>query len=115
MSLAFLSQSGSGWLFGARGVLLIVILVLVFLSGMVRNQGAGEAPPPRQAPPPNAPPDPKSPPAQSRELATVHGPGWQSAAASFARTMAFLKNTVTGRDYRYQIPWFLVIGEPGSG
>jgi type VI secretion system protein ImpL len=113
MSFDFLSQIGSVWLFVALAVLLIAILVLVFLSGMVRNTaGQGTPPPP---PPPNTPPDPKSPPPQSKELASVRGPGWQSAAASFARTMAFLKNTVTGRDYRYQIPWFLVIGEPGAG
>jgi type VI secretion system protein ImpL len=110
MSFDFLSQIGSVWLFVALAVLLVAILALVFLSGLVRTSGGAGAPPQ-----PNAPPDPKSPPPQSKELAITRGPGWQSAAASFARTMAFLKNTVTGRDYRYQIPWFLVIGEPGSG
>ena len=50
-----------------------------------------------------------------RSLQPLAARGGNLPLASFARTMAFLKNTVTGRDYRYQIPWFLVIGEPGSG
>jgi type VI secretion system protein ImpL len=113
MSLAFLSQIGSLWLFVVLAILLIFILVLVFMSGMVRGAaGNGNGAP---APAPDAPLDPKSPPPQSKELVATRGPGWTSSSASFARTMAFLKNTVTGRDYRYQIPWFLVIGEPGSG
>jgi type VI secretion system protein ImpL len=113
MSLDFLSQIGSIWLFVALAILLVIVLILVFLSGMVKS-AAGRA---EQAPP--APPAPKSdekaPRPQSPEAAATQGSGWQSASASFARTMAFLKSTVTGRDYRYQIPWFLVIGEPGSG
>jgi len=118
MSLDFLSNIGSVWLFVALAVLLIIILILVFLSGMVRGSSSAraEGAPPPPPPPPSQNYDPKAPPSpHSKELAVNRGPGWQSAAASFARTMAFLKNTVTGRDYRYQIPWFLVIGEPGSG
>ena len=111
MSLDFLSSIGSVWLFVALAILLVVILVLVFFSGMVKSSATAAAPPPGAAAPP---PDPKSAP-PSTEISATRGPGWQSASASFARTMAFLKNTVTGRDYRYQIPWFLVIGEPGSG
>lgn len=109
----FLSHANSLWLFVALALALIAVLVLVFLSGMVRGQSKSEnAPPP---PPPDPKDDPKAARAQSKELAATRGQGWQSAAASFARTMSFLKNTVAGRDYRYAIPWFLVIGEPGSG
>jgi type VI secretion system protein ImpL len=109
MSLDFLSQISSIWLFLGLAILLFIILALVFLSGRVQNGGGKDSP----APPPE-PKDDSKPPKPSGDPITK-GPGWQSASASFARTMAFLKSTVAGRDYRYQIPWFLVIGEPGSG
>lgn len=34
---------------------------------------------------------------------------------SFARALKLLKGSVAGKNYRYQIPWFLLIGEAGSG
>lgn len=34
---------------------------------------------------------------------------------SFSRALRLLKNYVTGRDYRYRVPWFLMIGESDSG
>ncbi len=34
---------------------------------------------------------------------------------SFREAAKFLKRKVTGRNYQYQIPWYLVIGESGSG
>src|SRR5262249_7982270 len=38
-----------------------------------------------------------------------------SAEASFRRAMRFLRSSISGRDYRYQVPWYLVIGDPCSG
>ncbi len=35
--------------------------------------------------------------------------------ASFAHASKFLKSRVSGRNYRYQIPWFLMLGEEDSG
>ncbi len=34
---------------------------------------------------------------------------------SFSRAIRTLKTNVSGRDYRYQIPWFLIAGESGAG
>src|SRR5437588_12487257 len=31
--------------------------------------------------------------------------------ASFSRAVRLLRNYVTGRDHRYRVPWFLMIGE----
>lgn len=38
-----------------------------------------------------------------------------SLQASFLEGLRLLKANVTGRDYRYDVPWFLVVGAPGSG
>lgn len=34
---------------------------------------------------------------------------------SFSRGLSYLKNHVAGRDYRYQVPWLLMMGPRGSG
>src|SRR5262245_23809698 len=34
---------------------------------------------------------------------------------SFGRALKLLKSYVTGRDYRYRVPWFLMTGESESG
>jgi type VI secretion system protein ImpL len=113
MSLDFLSQIGSIWLFIALAIVLVIVLILVFRSGMVKSAADRAAGGP--AKPKDDEKDGAKPPSKSPEDPESRSPGWQSATASFARTMAFLKATVTGGDYRYQIPWFLVIGDPGSG
>src|SRR4051812_37915277 len=35
--------------------------------------------------------------------------------SSFRRAIRLLHNYVTGRDYRYRVPWFLMTGESDSG
>lgn len=42
-------------------------------------------------------------------------PGALGLKRSFAEAMRTLKTHVSGRDYRYHVPWFLCIGEAGSG
>ncbi len=39
----------------------------------------------------------------------------KGVVTSFSRAMAFLKDHVAGRDYRYQVPWLLVMGPQGAG
>lgn len=34
---------------------------------------------------------------------------------SFARALKFMQSSIAGRDYRYQVPWFMLVGETGSG
>lgn len=34
---------------------------------------------------------------------------------SFSRAIRLLRHNVAGRDYRYQTPWFLLLGQQGSG
>jgi type VI secretion system protein ImpL len=38
-----------------------------------------------------------------------------SLKTSFSRAIRFLRENVAGRDYLYQIPWYMVVGESGSG
>ncbi|MGH9447555.1 MAG: type VI secretion protein IcmF/TssM N-terminal domain-containing protein, partial [Terriglobia bacterium] len=34
---------------------------------------------------------------------------------SFARALKFMRANIAGRDCRYQVPWFMLVGETGSG
>lgn len=36
-------------------------------------------------------------------------------AKSFAEALSLLKSHVPGRDYQYEVPWYLLLGEHGSG
>jgi len=38
-----------------------------------------------------------------------------SLRLSFREAMHFLSNRMAGLDYRYDVPWYMVLGEPGSG
>ena len=38
-----------------------------------------------------------------------------SQSESFKQTMAALRLSVARRDYQYQLPWYVVVGDPGSG
>jgi type VI secretion system protein ImpL len=42
-------------------------------------------------------------------------PDRETATASFKKAIQFLRGNATDRNYRYTVPWFLVIGDPGSG
>jgi type VI secretion system protein ImpL len=112
------------------------ILVLGYLAGRRRgaagakpSAGAGPAPAPPVGPPGldvPIPPPPKVP-----EVPKA-GPGGAAAAAgalgglraltprlalrrAFARTMRLLRGHVVGRDFRYQIPWVMGVGEAEAG
>jgi type VI secretion system protein ImpL len=105
-----LLQIGSLWVWILLGLVLIIGLVLLVISAVVKRSAepkpaaAGGAAPPGEP----APPEPAAEPAGA--AGAVESPG-----ASFARAMRFLRSSVAGRDYRYQIPWYLVIGDPESG
>jgi hypothetical protein len=58
-----------------------------------------------------AQPDPKTP-APSEFLNYASG---LELRTSFKRSLRLLKSYVTGRDYRYRVPWFLMTGESESG
>jgi type VI secretion system protein ImpL len=58
-----------------------------------------------------AQPDPKNP-APSEFLNYASG---LELRTSFKRSLRLLKSYVTGRDYRYRVPWFLMTGESESG
>lgn len=38
-----------------------------------------------------------------------------SLRLSFREAIHFLSNRMAGLDYRYDVPWYMVVGEPGSG
>jgi type VI secretion system protein ImpL len=105
----FLARIGSIWILLLLAVVLIVVFLLIILSSVVRKGKAAEEAREAAA----APPDQAAPPAaegQDTASARVEEP-----STSFARAMRFLRTMVGGRNYRYQLPWFLLMGEPGSG
>jgi type VI secretion system protein ImpL len=103
----WLSQLSSIWIFLLILLVLVIALVVIILSSVVRRSEEGEtSAQARGAAPPTVVP--------KEGVPEPTGPT-ESAAGSFSRAMRFLRSTVSGRDYRYQIPWYLVIGDPNSG
>lgn len=49
----------------------------------------------------------------SRLFSGLRAPG--GLRRSFSRAIRLLRHNVAGRDYRYQTPWFLLLGQQGSG
>lgn len=92
-------------------VALLLLCVLGFLYLILRNARKRPAPKeveviPAQKPAPQA--------ARSPDEFTQFAPNLK-LQASFIRALRLLKKYVTGKDYRYQIPWFLMMGEARSG
>jgi type VI secretion system protein ImpL len=105
-------QLNSVWVWVLLAVVLVILFVLVVLSTVVRRgRSAPMSPVPAPAPAPGAPMVAR--PAEPEEPGATGVP--ESASASFSRAMRFLRSTVSGRDYRYQIPWYLVLGDRASG
>ena len=56
---------------------------------------------------------PPEPPESPGILGGLRAPG--GLRRSFSRAMRLLRHNVAGRDYRYQTPWFLLLGQQASG
>src|SRR5689334_380574 len=100
----WLLQFNSIWLWILLAIVLVIVFILVVLSSVVRRSSAAGDPHPAVMPP------------EDEEPAK---PAWSApaepASASFSRAVRYLRSTVSGRDFRYQIPWYVVVGDPGSG
>ena len=105
------------WPYLLAAVALIVAVVLIMRASMV-PAGSGDAP------------KPVSPakPEEAKTKADADGSdkekhGWFSflhrtgdaQSESFKRNMAALRMSVARRGYQYELPWYVVIGDPGSG
>ncbi|GBC62148.1 hypothetical protein DENIS_3111 [Desulfonema ishimotonii] len=94
------------------GVIAVILLILLFIFLIFR--AAAKAPTPDMAPPPlSPPPEPPEKPSDTEDAGRI--PSGAKLRKSFARAVKSLKNNVSGRDYRYQIPWFLMLGQTEAG
>jgi hypothetical protein len=96
------------WIYIFLAMVVLVLCILVFLYLMLKK--ARKPPVPAGAVPATV----------KTETTTVeftqHVPASNlGLRASFVRALRLLKSHVTGHDYRYRIPWFLMIGESQSG
>jgi type VI secretion system protein ImpL len=107
----WLFQIGSLWIWILIALALIIFLIVLILSSVVRSSGSKAAP---VSPIPSSKDEPP-PPAAGDEAEEAEAPPAVSAASSFRRALRFLRSSVPGSDYRYRVPWYLVIGDPGSG
>ena len=104
------------------GVGVLIVLLLLYLFVFLRGR--------KKAPAAVAPPE-AEPAAGEAPVADAPGPAPAAAATEiqevksklsslrlrkiFARAHRFMRANVSGRGYRYQIPWVLMMGEAGSG
>lgn len=102
------------WLFILLLVALLVLCVLIFLYLILRNARKKSAPKKEVVAAPAAAPAPPAPAQTAPVEFTQFAPNLR-LKASFIRALRLLKRYVTGKNYRYQIPWFLLIGEAKSG
>src|SRR3954463_4264868 len=109
MSTESLQTIGRIWPFLLIAVLLVAAFIVVIMSSMVRKsapptagKSGGDDPDHVAAPPPEP---------GSSDSRLPAGP----LGRSFSQAGQFLKANSAGRDYRYQVPWFMVAGRAGSG
>jgi type VI secretion system protein ImpL len=92
------------WPYILLAVLLLVLVTAVVLYLVLRRARRRAAAPPAPAPAPEAQVGFMQPASSSIVL-----------KSSFTRAMRALRRHVTRRDYRYRLPWFLLVGEERSG
>jgi type VI secretion system protein ImpL len=107
--------------------LLIAGLVYMLMKSAVKpgSPKQGAAPPEgsftRLLPPEEKPPQggaadaPQASSAERRDPISVSPISVSTMRASFSSAISYLKHNVIGRDFRYDIPWFLVVSESGTG
>ena len=102
MSPDTLAQISAWWPYWLAGCLVVAGLVMVLVVYVLR--AGSQAPPPAVVPGAAAPAGGSPPPPASTSL-----------DASFSSSLGFLQRSTGGPDYRYRVPWTLVMGAPGSG
>ncbi len=102
----WLVQFGSLWVWLVLGLALVALFVLVILSSIVRKAATTNAPKMLE---------PASPEVEVDGQAELRVAPAESASSSFGRALRFLRSSVPGRDYRYRLPWYAILGDPGAG
>jgi len=92
------------------GTILFITVILLYLFWFLRKLGKAEATEAEAAPPSESPET-----GMEKPPSRVAPPRPLELRISFARAVRFLRSNVAGRNYRYQIPWYLLLGEAGSG
>ncbi len=107
------------WPYIAAGLLVVIglaaaYLLVTFVAALIRRrvlarQFRAQTPPGTEAAAAPAAPEPE------RFAVLPDGVSTVSLERSFAEVLALLKRHVPNRQFRYQIPWFLSIGDEGAG
>jgi hypothetical protein len=100
------------WIYILAAVILLVLCLCVLLYVVLRGARKRAALKDAAPAPLAVVPAPAEEPAGFIQFSSATRLGMK---ASFARALKLLKTHVTGRDYRYRLPWFLMIGEAESG
>lgn len=95
------------WPYALLISLLFLVLVLIVAIRLIR---AGRGTPPAGD---AAPPEPVEGSQANAEAASRAKS--DQVSRLFNRALSRMRQQVAGKNYRYQIPWYLLIGEPGSG
>ncbi len=94
------------------GVVVLILIIIIFLVFFFR--GAKKKPPAEEAEEePSVEVEEKA--VADKALAKKYKFSSIKLRKIFNRAMKLMKNNVSGRNYRYQIPWLLMLGEASSG
>lgn len=107
-----LFQLSSLWVWIIVVLALVALFAFIVLSAMVRNAANSAESDKGDKKKTPAQPD-SAPPADA--AAMQQGASMEPVSTCFARGMKFLRESVSGSNYRYQLPWYLVMGDPGAG
>ncbi|MFH0844235.1 MAG: type VI secretion protein IcmF/TssM N-terminal domain-containing protein, partial [Pseudomonadota bacterium] len=97
------------------GLIILIILVAVFLFLILR--GAKKQPPPVMPKEPQIDLDQVPEEAEGKDETRAERLRFPvlNLRRSFTKAIGLLRANVSGRGYRYRIPWFLMMGEAGAG
>ncbi|MCX6598766.1 MAG: hypothetical protein NTV70_20635 [Acidobacteria bacterium] len=104
MSPETMAWIGSMWPYLLAGLLVLTAVVLFIVTHILRRES--------QAAPPSVAPAAGDAPAEAPESAAAAA---DYLPASFAQSLNFLRQSTGAPDYRYRVPWTLVLGSPQSG
>src|SRR3954451_20938444 len=109
MNADSLQTAGQIWPYLLAAVLLVGLFIVLVMSSMVKRSANEQEKKPQEKKPEESAGRPDA--APDDEPRAPAGP----IDESFAQAGRFLKVNSAGRDYRYQVPWFMVAGRVGSG
>lgn len=103
------------------GILVLAIVLMIFVvfttSRAMKKARRAPAKAPKPAAKP-APPEDKMPPIGGRVSESLSLKGYfriGDISVSFLKSLDYLRSALGGRNYKYHLPWFLLLGPTGSG